>query len=582
MPEASLSPRTLHRLLAQSAERYADKAALSSVSTDACARIKTISYRELHAAVTALSARLAEKGIAFGDSVAILAENSPNWGIAYLAVTCMGAVAVPILSEFHSDAVTHIIRHSETKAVFVSRRLSGKIAGPPPGPGLIYIDIENFTFEGGDEDKAPLRALKDMEPLRALKDFRNLDFKKGWGKAEEKSAPERREPAEDDLAAIIYTSGTSGHSKGVMLTHRNITANALCIQDIVTLYEGDRMLSVLPLPHAFECTLGLALPLLHGVHIHYADHRTPALRALLPVLGLVRPTVMLVVPLVMEKIFKAHILPKLRANPVSRLLYRLPPLRRLMHRAAGKKLHSTFGGELRIMAIGGAPLSTDAERFMLEANFPFAVGYGLTEASPLLSGAGPGRGRPGSAGPAITGTRLRLSGCTKANGGAGEIEALGPSIMRGYFKQPELSAEAFTPDGWLRTGDLAVMDADGYVHIRGRVKNVILGPSGENIYPEEVESFFSASPYVLEALVYRKDGKLCARAHLDAAQVDEIINGLSGADAEAKRRDLLEEIRAQVNSKVSAFARIAKIIEQVEPFEKTATQKIKRYLYVDP
>ncbi|MDL2279948.1 AMP-binding protein, partial [Desulfovibrio sp. OttesenSCG-928-G11] len=237
-------------------------------------------------------------------------------------------------------------------------------------------------------------------------------------------------------------------------------------------------------------------------------------------------------------------------------------------------------GALWIVAIGGAPMAADAEDFLREARFPFSVGYGLTEASPLLSGVAPPYTRRASAGTAIPGTELRLGSINQLNG-EGEIEARGPGIMKGYYKLPEVTEEAFTEDGWLKTGDLGAMDEDGFVYIKGRSKNVILGPSGENIYPEEVESFFFASPYVLEVLVYQLEGRLTARVHLDSARVDEIMAGLSDKEMEEKRQALLEDIRQIVNSKVSSFARIAKIFEQTEPFEKTATHKIKRYLYVD-
>ena len=361
--------------------------------------------------------------------------------------------------------------------------------------------------------------------------------------------------------------------------HKNIVSNALTVHSVVQLSERDRMLSILPLSHTFECTLGLVLPLLHGVHVHYLD-KPPTGRALLPALAKVRPTVMLSVPLVMEKIFKTLVLPKLTASPLSRFFYNMSFTRRIMHRAAGRKLLAAFGGKLRLVAIGGAPLAADAEIFLREARFPFTVGYGLTEASPLLSGTACERSRASSAGPALPGIRLRLGNVNPLSG-EGEIEAFGPNLMRGYFKLPEVTEEAFTPDGWLRTGDLGALDQDGYVHIKGRSKNVIIGPSGENIYPEEIESFFFSSPHVLEALVYQQEGRLTARVHLDSAKVDELLGALPEKEMEEKRRALLENMRRIVNSKVSSFARIVKITEQTEPFEKTATHKIKRYLYVD-
>jgi long-chain acyl-CoA synthetase len=289
---------------------------------------------------------------------------------------------------------------------------------------------------------------------------------------------------------------------------------------------------------------------------------------------------MLAVPLVMEKIFKINILPKLTKSALSRRLYAIPFFRKIMHWVAGKKLMATFGGKLWILAIGGAPLTADVECFLCDAGFPYSVGYGLTETSPLLSGAPPATTRPFSCGPAMRGVSLRLGNVNPATG-KGEIEAKGPNIMRGYYKMPEVTSSVFTADGWLKTGDLGTMDEDGYVYIKGRSKNMILGSSGENIYPEEIESFFFASPYVLEALVYQHEDRLVARVHLDADKMHELFGNLSEAEKKDKRKELLEDIRQTVNGKASSFARIARIIEQVEPFEKTPTQKIKRYLYVD-
>ena len=388
------------------------------------------------------------------------------------------------------------------------------------------------------------------------------------------------EPGEDDLAAIIYTSGTSGHSKGVMLTHGNIVSNAAQgAGSIVTFTEHDRMLSVLPLAHTFECTLGLVLPILRGTHVFYLD-KPPTGRVLLPALAEVRPTVMAAVPLIMEKIYKTSILPKLTSNRLSRWLYSIPVIRRLMNRAAGKKLLETFGGEIWLVAIAGAPLAADAERFFREAKFPYTMGFGLTETSPLLTGVHPKDSRFSSSGKAVEGVRLRIAEKNPQTG-EGEIQAQSPGVMQGYFKAPEATAEVFTEDGWFRTGDLGYIDSEGYIFIKGRSKNMVLGPNGENIYPEEVESIFFDSPYVVESLVYQQAGRLVARVHLDDGKLDELFADIPEEEMLAKRQELLENIRLGVNKRVSSYARVHRILDQTEPFEKTPTQKIKRYLYID-
>ena len=551
---------TLRQVIEYSAEQFADRPALAGLGAD------PMTYRELHESVRCLSHLLEEHGIGFGDKVAILSENSPQWAVAYFAITSMGAVAVPILTEFHSDAVAHIIRHSEAKAIFVSEKLALKLEGVVFDPAPLLVNLDSFT----PMSEMSRDTLRDFKAV-GYREFRKL--KEIALRLAHRAAPQ--EPGEDDVAAIIYTSGTTGHSKGVVLTHKNIVSDAKAILSMVPLTETDRLLSILPLAHTFECTLGMVYPLSCGSCVYYLG-KAPTPRVLLPAFAQVQPTALLSVPLIIEKIFKSSILPKLTTGCFVRLLYRMPLTRRLISRMAGKKLHTAFGGKLRIMAIGGAPFATDAERFMREAGFPYAIGYGLTEASPILTGSPSESTRFSSAGFALEGIQVRLSNVNETTG-EGEIEAFGPNIMREYYKLPEVTAEVFTEDGWLRTGDLGIIDEDGYVYIKGRSKNVIIGPSGENIYPEEVESFFFASPYVQEVLVYSLAERLAARVYLDPAKVEEYL----GADQTKTLEDLLESIRVDVNGKVSSFARIHKVIEQAEPFEKTATQKIKRYLYVD-
>ena len=365
-----------------------------------------------------------------------------------------------------------------------------------------------------------------------------------------------------------------------MLSHGNIVSNVQRTLTLVTINSKDRMLSILPLSHAYECTLGLVLPVSVGAHVCYLD-KPPTARAMLPALAAFKPTAVLSVPLVIEKIFKSNILPKFTASKAMRAAYAVPFIRIMLHRMAGKKLLATFGGKLKLFCIGGAPLAPEVDKFLEEANFPYAIGYGLTESAPLVSGAATGKTRLTSVGPAIPGTEIYIDDPDPKTGD-GEVVTRSPSVMQGYYKDKEATEAVLSADGWLRTGDLGHFDQDGYLYIRGRIKNMILGPNGENIYPEEVEGIILQSPYALECLVYMLGGRLTARVHLDATRLDQEFGVTPDAVRAQKIENLLEELRVFVNSKVSTFARLHKIIEQAEPFEKTPTQKIKRYLYVDP
>ena len=584
---------TLRQILTHSGKLHAERPALSTFGEE------PLTYQDLVEEVAELSTRLADEGIKSGDRVAILGDSSPNWGIAYFAVTTMGAVAVPILTEFHADAVQHILRHSEAKLIFISKRLLGKIEEGAEFTKLRVIFLETFEPVAGnktmelflDMKKVSIRewrrfkekALKEMSGMlgeaNAGEDSSFLQRMKARG-LEYLNADDKAGPAADDLAAIIYTSGTTGASKGVMLSHRNIVSNVQRTLNIVTIHNKDRMLSILPLSHAYECTLGLALPISVGAHVCYLD-KPPTARAMLPALAAFKPTAMLSVPLVIEKIFKSNILPKFTTSKAMRAVYSLPFMRKLLHRMAGKKLMTTFGGKLKLFCIGGAPLAPEVDKFLREAKFPYAIGYGLTESAPLVSGSPTGKTRLTAVGPVVPGTEVVIDNIDPKTG-EGEIITRSPSVMLGYYKDKEATDAVLSPEGWLRTGDLGHFDRDGYLYIRGRIKNMLLSASGENIYPEEVESLILQSPHVLECLVYMPGGKLTARVHLDSARLDQEFGVIPYAERTAKIEALLEDLRTLVNSKVSSFARLHKIIEQHEPFEKTPTQKIKRYLYVDP
>jgi long-chain acyl-CoA synthetase len=386
---------------------------------------------------------------------------------------------------------------------------------------------------------------------------------------------------EEDLASIIYTSGTTGNSKGVMLTHKNLVWTVEQCYKLQDINQNDRFLSVLPLSHTFENTISFLLPMRFGASVHYL-RKPPVASVLLPALQKVKPTIMLVVPLIIEKVFRGKILPKFQKNAFIRTLYAIPPVRKILHRIAGKKLYETFGGKLRFFGIGGAKLDPATERFLMEGKFPYAIGYGLTETSPLLAGAVGKNVRLGSTGPAIEGVQLRLADVDMATG-EGEIQVKGPNVMKGYYKAPELTREVFTEDGWFRTGDRGTFDKDNFLSVKGRIKTMIVGSSGENIYPEEIESVINKMRFVLESLVVQKKGKLVAMIHLNMEEIEQNFKQFR-QDAHdfiyGKVEDILKDIHKKVNSQLNKFSRVQEVTFQPTPFEKTPTKKIKRFLYL--
>ena len=532
----------------ETVEKHGDRNAYSFVGEQP----KT--YNDVSRDIQALIAFMEKNNISKGDRVAILSSNMPNWGISYFAVTFMGAVAVPVLPDFSANEVANILEHSGARVIFISSSVLNRIEGIKPGLLETVIQIEDFTLISHGKEYA------DFDPSAKPKGS--------------------YETEEDDLASIIYTSGTTGRSKGVMLTHKNIIFNAMMGRKIQWVVETDRFLSVLPLSHTYENTLGLLLPMLGGACVYYL-RKPPTPPVLVPAMAEVKPTLMLTVPLIIEKVYFNKILPAFREKLVLRFLYKIPFFRKLLHKAAGKKLYATFGGSLKFYGIGGAKLNKTVERFLIEAKFPYAIGYGLTETAPLLAGANPSKSVYESTGPAIEGIELKINNPDNKTG-EGEIWAKGPNIMKGYYKEPEMTAEVLTPDGWFKTGDLGTLDSRNNLYIRGRLKNMIVGASGENIYPEEIESVINNFRFVVESLVVQQKGKLVAMVHINMEELETKYKSLKedmSEKFEDKKEELLNELKEYVNSHVNKFSRINKVIIQPSPFQKTATLKIKRFLY---
>ncbi|MGE0076325.1 MAG: AMP-binding protein [Bacteroidales bacterium] len=557
----SLKKLTIRDILFRSRMAYSNRPALAFAGSE------PISYADMAIIVRNVSGMLNTLGVKKGDKVALIGENSPNWAMAYFAITTIGAVVVPILPDFSGPEMESIIHHSESKVVFVSARLFNQLNLDNLKNIDAFVLLNNL--EAIDEQVVKVDpAMKYKTPSIIVNvDYCDCEFPR---------------PTEDDLAALIYTSGTTGRPKGVMLSHKNLVSNILSTLMIQNVTETDRLLSILPLSHTYECTIGFLLPMATGASIYYLD-KPPTAAVLIPAMQKIKPTMILVVPLVIEKIYRNKIKPEFTASSTKRAMYNIPLTRRLMHRLAANKLKDIFGGELHFFGVGGAKLSYEVERFLFEGKFPYSIGYGMTETAPLLSGCTPKITRFRCAGFNLPGQEMKIYNPNPETG-EGEILVKGSNIMMGYYKEPELTESMFI-DGWLRTGDLGFIDSHGYVEIKGRNKNMILSASGENIYPEEIEDLINKHEFVLESMVYEMKGKLIAKVHLNRELAENYYNNLklSAKDwhhnAEEKSKRIMDDIMTQVNSKVARFARLSAVVEQFEPFEKTPTQKIKRFIY---
>ena len=534
---------TLYELVRNSVEKFASKVAFSMFEGD------DVTYAEVGRRIEKVQEILTGAGLRAGDKVALLSSNMPNWGVCYFAVTSAGMVAVPILPDFSGEELDMIIAHSEAKALLVSDRLFTKLSK------------------------------KTIERLNVVVRTKNLGVIAQRVRGEGTMAV----PKPDDLAVIIYTSGTTSKPKGVMLTHAALCAQVGISSGIFPVLPDDVFLSVLPLSHTYECSIGMIYPFSMGARVVYLD-RPPTASALMPALRAVRPSVMLIVPLIIEKIYRHQVLAKFNSNGFWRTLYKVGFLRRYLHRVAGKKLLKLFGGRLRFLGIGGAKLDGGAEKFLLEAKVPYAIGYGLTETAPLLAGAAPSQVRLGSTGPQAPGVQLRLEHINPDTR-QGEVVALTPSVMLGYFKNPEATKEVFTDDGWFRTGDLGEFDKDGWLYIKGRLKNMIVGPGGENIYPEDIETVLNSHVYIADSIVTEQEGRLVALVHFNRDEIEAMVDNWreeweTKKEAwEAKTEQLKKEIMDFVNAKVNRFSRISEVVEEKDDFAKTPTHKIKRFLY---
>lgn len=553
-----LKKLTLPELLSNSCSKFKNNLSLNFVQSG------KRTYQDFYNEVTSIANYLLSSGIRKGDKIAILSANMPNWGITQFAIARIGAIAVPVLPGFSSIEIQNILEHSESKIIFVSKLLYKLVADIKTS----YLEqkILMNTFARIPEEY-PVEAIDKLENNIGLNNLTPLPA---------------IQVEEEDTASIIYTSGTTGFSKGVELTHRNLVWNARQCATIQPVSTQDRFLSILPLAHTYENTLGLLLPIMFGAQIYYLD-RVPTPKLLVPAMQKIRPTVMLSVPLIIEKIYKTQVLPKFTSSALMKTLYNFGPTRKLFNRLAGKKLMQTFGGKIVFFGIGGSKIDPVVERFLREAKFPYAIGYGLTETSPMSAGSAPRGTFLQGVGPAMEGVQIKINEPDKT--GQGEIWIKGPHVMKGYYKKPELTQEVFSEDGWFKTGDLGSFDRKGRLSIRGRIKTMILGSSGENIYPEEIESIINNFRFVNESLVVESKGKLVAMVHFNMEELEKQVQKIKSQAGNYKTaiNDYIEEQKKElfeyVNSRVNNFSKLQLVLVQHEPFEKTPTHKIKRFLY---
>ena len=491
-----------------------------------------------------LSKTLTQYGIGAGDKVAILSQSTPNWSVAFFSITAFGRIAIPILPDSSENEVTNIINHSESKVIFVSQRLRGKISQEIRERMTLVIDLDTFEFIKVDEEKFTC----DGKPAV---------------------------PTPDEIATIIYTSGTTGSAKGVVLSHRNLASNVITCYHACKRTDKDRWLSILPMAHTLEMTLGMLYPMYCGASVYYLQ-KPPVPSLLMKALQIVKPTTMLTVPMIIEKVYKNSIVPTIKKSRT--LSWMNENMNCLMCRIIGMKLKKTFGGHVSFYGIGGAKLDPEVEAFLLKAKFPYAIGYGLTETSPLLGYAMHGWRAVGSLGYPVYNVQLKLHDVNPETG-EGEIVAKGPNVMLGYYKDPQRTKSVFTEDGWFRTNDLAVQDEKGRFYIKGRRNNMILGPSGENIYPEEIESVINNVDGVSESIVVERNGRLVALVQLDENMIEW------DKESEDKIYEKLDKYKSKllhlVNRNVNKTSQVSSVEVMKEPFEKTATQKIRRFKYKD-
>lgn len=520
---------------------------------------KNYSYREIAIRIEKIQMLFREAGIKEGDKVALLGKNSAHWCAVYLATVTYGAVTVPILSDFKRDDLMNILNHSDSKMLFVDEKIMESLKFDDLKQIDNVISLESFASIAGRDKKVKAYNTEiDKAFNKRYPDFKKEDIVFS-------------DIDNEGLAVISYTSGTTGFSKGVMIPHRSLAANVRYAQNNMPLKPGDKIVSFLPLAHTYGCAFEFLFPFTYGCHITILT-KTPSPQIIIQAFKEIRPRLILSVPLVIEKVYKKQLIPVI-SKPAMKIMLKIPGLNSILHKKVKAKLVESFGGNFHEIVIGGAAFNADAEKFFRKIKFPFTVGYGMTECGPLISYASWDTTKLGASGRSVDTLEVKINSDNPQKE-VGEIILRGDNVMLGYYKNPEATAEMIDKEGWMHTGDLGYIDKVGNIFIKGRSKSLLLGPSGKNIYPEEIESMINNQDYVGESVVISEDNKLIALIYPDSEQMKK--NGIT----EEQLPEIFENIRRQVNDRLPSYMNISKFRVHEEEFVKTPKRSIKRFLYI--
>lgn len=522
----------------------------------------TLQYKDVARKIEKLHILFENSGVEHGDKIAICGRNCASWAVVFLATLTYGAVAVPVLHEFTADQIHNIVNHSEAKLLFVGDVVATVIdpTKMPSLEGIVYIPDYSLVVSRTDKLTYAREHLNELFGKKYPKAFRQQHI----------SYYKEKDPAE--LALINYTSGTTGFSKGVMLPYRALWSNLDFAKGVLgkTIKKGGNTISILPMAHMYGMSFEFLFEFLHGCHVFYLT-RVPSPAIIAQAFKDVKPAIVIAVPLVIEKIIRKKVFPQIQNTKV-KLLMKMPGVGKKVKKRICEQVYQAFGGNLYEVIIGGAALNQEIESFLKDIDFPFTVGYGATECAPIITYSDWHDFVPMSCGREVVHMEVKIDS-ENPETVPGEILARGLNVMLGYYKNDEATAQTIDKDGWYHTGDLGLMDKGGNVFIKGRSKNMLLGPNGQNIYPEEIEDKLNSMTFAMESVVVQRDGKLVGLVHPDFDEVQAM--GLSRDDLQS----LMEENRVQVNANLPVYCKIAAIEIHDEEFEKTPKKSIKRYLY---